>query len=128
MRTAEAAHARIRAAEAAAERERQWEAAMEQARADYVEAFRAKHLSTQVSQWREARAIRDYSDALETSIDPNSPTADDEHAWVAWARARADAIDPVRRVQLPPVPDEIDPADLKPFLRGWSPYGPRGWQ
>ena len=48
-------------------------------------------------------------------------------AWLTWARARADTIDPT--VGTPALTSldftiEPSPEDLRPHLNGWSPYRP----
>jgi len=45
-------------------------------------------------------------------------------AWLGWIRAYADRIDPSRQPPgRTPVP-WVGPDDLRPFLDGWSRYGP----
>jgi len=65
---------------------------MEKARVRFVEAYRAERLDTQVDAWQRAKAIREYCDALESEIDDASEIAEDERAWIGWAREYADSI------------------------------------
>lgn len=45
-----------------------------------------------------------------------------------WIRSYVDEhLDPLASPPAMPVEPEIKPDDLKPFLGGASPYGPRGW-
>jgi len=70
-------------------------------------------------------AIRAYCDAVEARHGNDAIAADPEAAqWLALARERAS-----RAQQLPRMPadPEITHEALKPYLGGWSPYGPRGW-
>ena len=65
-------------------------------------------------------------DALETEMDQEAPTAEEERAWIAWAREHADQIDSVKGIQTLPKAPEAKPEDPRPFLEGWSPHGPDG--
>jgi hypothetical protein len=40
-------------------------------------------------------------------------------------QGRADELDPLSEPpEMPPLPDKIQPEDLRPYLKGRSPYGP----
>jgi len=71
--------------------------------------------------WQEARVFRSYLAALEEQ------RADDPDAseWMAWIREYIDRIDPLQSALAMPESPEPSPEDLKPFLGGLSPYGPR---
>jgi hypothetical protein len=89
-----------------------------------LDAQIAHPLLDEVERWRRARDIRDYCAAAEQAY-PGSPEVSE---WLDWARHHGDRIDPLRRPPRKPAdPDEISPADLKPFLGRWSPYGPDRW-
>jgi hypothetical protein len=108
-----------------AERQHQWEAAMDRAKRRLFEAHRVDVLRKRVRAWEEANAIRAYCDAVEARHGADAVNADSEAAqWLALAREHAD-----RAQQLPQMPadPEITHEALKPYLGGWSPYGPRGW-
>lgn len=111
---------------AAVERRQQWEAAMEKARRDFAEDYRASALRGQIKRWREAQEINAFCDAAESVLAaaPDATYAASAMEWMAWARERAARLDPLGRdLHAPAVPDpKLE--DLKPFLRGWSPYGP----
>jgi hypothetical protein len=94
-------------------------------RSGLLEAHRADVLRDQIERRQFARAIRDPCREI------SSPTAlltEDQRfdaiAWVAWAGRYADQIDPSRQPLSMPEEPEPRPEDLKPFLGGWSPYGP----
>lgn len=77
--------------------------------------------------WRQVADIRACCDAVEE----RHPLA--EHAatkeWIGWARAYLDRVDPLRSPpEMPEPPEEVRLEDLKPFLDGWSPYGPDRWR
>ncbi len=128
--TAEAA--RLAAIAEAEERRRQWERAMDHATRDYAEACGAKHLLQQAHDWRRARRVRDYLEAMRSIVDtiedPDDAIAAKE--WHQWAEEWAASSDPFAKRLAMPVISEPKPDDLKPFLQGWSPYGPDrglGW-
>lgn len=104
------------------EKRQRWLVAMRQARAAFLEDHRQKALHTQVQAWQEATTIRAYCDALE---DRPAIPAEATTAWIAWARAYADRVDPVLRNPGLPEPPAPTPEDLRPFLHGWSPYEPK---
>jgi hypothetical protein len=43
-----------------------------------------------------------------------------------WISAHVDRLDPFRAIPTIPADPEISPEDLKPYLNGWSVYGPEG--
>ncbi|MFD9122296.1 hypothetical protein [Streptomyces bottropensis] len=106
------------------ETRQRWLTAMQQARTALLEDHRLKALRTQVQAWQEATAIRAYCDALEDHH-ATSGKAEAATAWATWARDYADRIDPVPQNPGTPEPPAITPEDLRPYLRGWSPYEPK---
>ncbi|GAA5140391.1 hypothetical protein [Pseudonocardia adelaidensis] len=102
-----------------AERDKQqaWRAAMAQARLDFHDSRRIEALDRQLSGWEKAKRIRSYCDALAAVRDEHD---DERTAWVAWARAYADRLDPRGRSDLAPAEVEPTPHQLAPFLKGWS--------
>ena len=47
------------------------------------------------------------------------------HEWVTWARMHADHLDSAGQVShMPDRPEKVALEELRPFLDGWSPYGP----
>ncbi|WP_251056411.1 hypothetical protein [Streptomyces sp. ISL-94] len=112
---------------AAAERKALWVAAMDEARGRAVEAQLAEVLREQSGAWRDSRLLNQYCDALERRLvaaGPEESGLADARRWLDWARHYARSLDPL--VLLPGMPKtrELEAEDLKPFLRGWSPYGP----
>jgi hypothetical protein len=122
---AEAEERRLARERDEAERQRQWEAAMERAKRRLTEDHRIEVLRQRVHAWHEADAIRAYCDAVEARYGTDAIAVDPEAAqWLALAREHAN-----RAQQLPRMPADPDITHeaLKPYLGGWSPYGPRGW-
>lgn len=131
LRAADSEQRRLQAEQEAAERRRRWE----QIRADAVVALREHHravlLTEQADQWRQARALTEYVEAMAThiaSLDGEEKTNADE--WLTWAREHLAACDPLSRpLAIPPEP-QVTPEALKPFMKGHSPYEPDrafGW-
>ncbi|WP_326654196.1 hypothetical protein [Streptomyces sp. NBC_01750] len=112
--------------EAAQQKRLRWEAAMQQARIAYAESYRVKHLEAQAEAWRHATSLSEYLSAirLQTEELPAGQTKDHAETWTRWADAHLQRLNPVNTPpRLPKIP-EPRPEDLKPFLHGWSPYGP----
>ncbi|MCJ0868454.1 hypothetical protein [Streptomyces sp. AP-93] len=112
---------------AAAERKALWTAAMDEARDRAVEAQLAEVLREQSEAWRDSRLLHEYCHALERRLAEAGPEGSglaDARRWLDWARRYARSLDPL--VVLPGMPKTrgLEAEDLKPFLRGWSPYGP----
>jgi hypothetical protein len=108
-----------------AERQRQWEAAMENAKRRLVDDHRLEVLRNRVRAWHEADAIRAYCEAVEARYGRDAVAADSEASeWLTLARNYAD-----RAQQLPRMPADPEATHeaLKPYLGGWSPYGPHRW-
>lgn len=108
------------------ERKRQWEVARENAIQQLADSHRADILRDQIARAHEVAAIRDYVVQLQQHADKEleGGARADALAWVEWARAYADRIDPLRdRVGLPEPPGST-PSNLAPFMGGWNPYGP----
>jgi hypothetical protein len=97
--------------------------AMDRAKSDFREHARSTVLSDQASSWLYASRLRDYCAALEVKISDSS-AVDGTVEWIEWARSFADSVDPVSNVPTMPVIPEPSSEDLRPFLHGWSPYGP----
>lgn len=105
----------------AEQRQAAWEEAMAIARQHHAEAHRAEVLRSEVDGWETADRIREYAAAIEKRF-PDDP---DAVAWATWAVDHADTLDPLSKpVRVPPGPEEPSAEELRPFLRGWSPYGP----
>lgn len=111
-----------------AERAEQWRAAMVRAKVLLTESHRSEELIRQARDWRQARELREYVEALETATSTLGETERIAAAgWIEWARAACERLDPLNKtIQMPEDPEPTSEA-LKPFLGVWSPYGPRGW-
>jgi hypothetical protein len=94
---------------------------MRAAEARYIEAYREKVLRAQVASWQETQTLSRYLKALET-VHGESPGAVE---WLDWIRHFVAQFDPLNRPPTMPQPPEIKPEELKPYLGGLSPYGPR---
>ncbi len=115
--------------EAAKQKRLRWEAAMRQARAEYAEAYRVKHLEAQEEAWRRATRLAEYLSAARRQVEtlPDGQEKDEAEVWIAWADAHVEHLNPLNTPpRLPKVP-EPRTEDLKPFLHGWSPYGPNSY-
>ncbi|MFE2612305.1 hypothetical protein ACFXA2_01645 [Micromonospora chalcea] len=131
---AEAEHRR-RLEEAAAERRRQeeatlahWHAAMADARVRAADNIRAETFRNAYQAWTTAADIRAFCTALEQAAEGRTGTGGYLASWVAWGRAAADRIDPIRSRRVLADIDynpEPGPDDLRPFLGDWSPHRPR---
>lgn len=118
---AEARHQQREAERQAALRRAEWEQAMEVARNRYLEQLRREELDRQLERWHDARRIREYTAAITAGRNNDPGTA----AWVEWMHGRADQLDPLPDPpRMPEPPDKIQPEDLRPYLKGRSPYGP----
>lgn len=120
MRAVEAEERKREAERREAERQRQWELAMERAKGRWLEAYRGQILERQADQWRTAETVRAYVDAMAAFA-----VGEEAEEWIEWSRAHADLVDPLTDGVRPPEPPDSIPLDeLRPFLDGWSPYGP----
>ncbi|MFF1649674.1 hypothetical protein [Streptomyces sp. NPDC058240] len=99
---------------------------MKEARIRYAEAYRVRHFEAQEGIWRHAARLTKYVNAVRTRVGgmPPGQTRTEAEAWIDWAAARVERLDPLNTA--PRLPDiaEPRPDDLKPFLGHWSPYGP----
>jgi hypothetical protein len=120
VRSAESRIAREAAELEASQREGRWHAAMLQAEADLTEHRRGEAAKGQAAAWADAERIRAYCSAMTDRYSDDQQSLD----WATWARAFADRIDPLASAPEIPQPGDISPEDLRPFLRGWNPYGP----
>jgi len=106
---------------AAEERERRWQTLMAQAREQFVEEHRAKHLRAQAGAWLEAEHLRRYCDAIEAAHGEHPETTE----LVAWAREYITRLDPLKKPPPLPQPPDPTPEALQPYLPdGWSAWAP----
>lgn len=116
-----------RIAQAEAEK-RAWEEVRDQAILDATEAYYAKVLAKQAERWERANELARYLDAMAArieSLDPEPRAAGE--AWLAWSRTYVASLSPLaKKLRMPEAP-KLTTEDIKPFMRGLSPYGPRGY-
>lgn len=125
VQAVEAEERRLASEREQAERQRQWEAAMERAKRRLVEDHRLEVLRNRVRAWEEAEAVRAYCDAVEARHGTEVIASDPDSAeWLVLAREHADRAQQVPRM---PADPEVTHERLKPYLGGWSPYGPNRW-
>lgn len=122
VRAVEDDHAEAERRRQEAERQRQWEAAMERAQVRFVEAEREKALRVQIAAWQEAQLFARYLFELEETQGDDPEAAE----WIAWVRGFVTRLNPLSHPARMPEVAEPRPDELKPFLGGWSPYGPQG--
>lgn len=121
LRAAEERERELARQREAEEAERQWEQAMVLARERFVTARRAEALRNQAERWQEARLLHAYCEAIEAAHGADPAT----RAWLDWARAYAATLDPLAEPpRAPELPEQISPEDLRPYMRGFDPYGP----
>jgi len=99
---------------------------MKEARVQHAEAYRVRHFEAQEAAWRHAIRLTEYVSAIRTRVEimPSGQARSEAEAWIDWAAARVERLDPLNT---PPwLPDIPEPRadDLRPFLGHWSPYGP----
>lgn len=127
IRAAEDAWRRQEEERKAQEKQRRWERAiMDHARRDFREARRAEVLRGQLADWQLGNDLDEYLAAMQASILTLTSVKEQNTAtpWLAWAKEYRQSINPLAKpLAMPPVP-KPKPDELKPYLRGWSPYGP----
>jgi hypothetical protein len=122
VRAAEDDHRDREAKRRAEERQQNWEQAMTRAKRRFLEAHRADVLRQQITDWETAHAATRYLVALEADYGES----DEAQPWIEWIRGYIDRLNPLGSAPTLPEKEEISPEELKPFLGGLSPNGPRG--
>ncbi len=76
--------------------------------------------------WRHTTRLTEYVSAVRAHVEamPPGQARTEAEAWIRWAAATAERLDPLRTP--PRLPDIPEPRadDLRPFLGHRSPYGP----
>jgi len=104
---------------------RRWEQAMELARHDFRQAALAAELTSQLERRRLAAEIDQYLAGLRAVLqDAGEQQPAGAPEWTDWIASYRQEIDPLRHPQVVPAVRHPSPEDLRPFLNGWSPYGP----
>lgn len=96
-----------------------WEAAMETARQRFREHQEEALLIDRARAWRTHQDVVAFVEDLRA----REPEATDLRRWVAIGDTVARRLDPYAGLAEPQLP-EPTLEELKPFLHGWSPYGP----
>jgi len=96
---------------------------MAAARVQYVDQTRTEWMSDQLARWRNARDLREFVAVTRKVGNLNEA----ELSWLESVTDRADKIDPSIQLAAPPDPPEPTPEDLRPFMKGFNPYGPSQW-
>ncbi|MEV4331042.1 hypothetical protein AB0K02_10935 [Streptomyces sp. NPDC049597] len=102
---------------------------MQAARSAHAHAYRVKHLEDQAEARHRAMRLTEYVAAVRrhaASLPPCQEKTEVE-AWIAFADMHLQHLTEAASAPKIPIPPKPDPADLKPFLHGWSPYGPRSY-
>lgn len=126
LRAADAEAERLADERAAAERRRRWEAAMADAESAFADAHRAKVFREQAKRWRQLRELDEYLEAMQSHVAALDEEHDAEEAarWLEWVSNYRKKLDPLHgRLGMPAIPKH-SAEDLKPYLNGWSYYGP----
>ncbi|WP_259471828.1 hypothetical protein [Streptomyces shenzhenensis] len=115
--------------QARAEREVRWQAAKEVAKEQAVREQLAQVLRGEAECWQEAAVLSACCTALEGRIGEldgavDESALDSARRWLDWAKGYARSIDPLSRLPEMPHTREPTPEELKPYLKGWSPFGP----
>jgi hypothetical protein len=113
------------AARKAAEKQANWQRAMTVAEAALHESRRVQHLRIQIARWKESTEMMRFIAAARTSHPDNDEFVRRAAAWLEWAEEYAMSIDPLEGALAMPIDRPFSPEELKPFLGGWDPYGPR---
>ena len=97
---------------------------MERARHDFQQAALAAELNAQLQQWRLAAEIDQYLAGLRTVLQDTGEQPAGAREWTDWIASYRQEIDPLQHLPVMPTVCDPSPEDLRPFLDGWSPYGP----
>lgn len=111
--------------EQALQKHLRWEAAMAEVRDQYAEDYRVRQLDLPEAAWRRATRLGEYLEAARAHVAtlPPGPERTAAEEWMQWATEHVARAHPrFQQLRLPRIP-EPRADDLKPFLRGWSPYG-----
>lgn len=128
LRAAQAERLRLKREAEAARRREEWEHVRQKAVLDFTEHHRGRILVDQAEQWVRAQQVSAYLDALRSRIEHlGSDERSQAEMWLAWGTTFVKTLDPLVRPPSMPQDPTPTPEDLKPFMRGLSPYGPGRW-
>ncbi|WIE54198.1 hypothetical protein [Curtobacterium sp. MCBD17_003] len=116
----EALASKRRAEEAEQLRARQWEQAMSRARDRFRLQQQRALVLERASAWRQYQDLTDFVGELRRRATRGS---EELGRWVELAESTLEELDPFRDLAAPAFASP-NPDDLRPYLNGWSPYGP----
>ncbi|MEU8178995.1 hypothetical protein AB0C14_39560 [Microbispora hainanensis] len=107
-----------------------WEAAVREAQEAAAEERRRRLFANALEAWRSAAELRRFCAALQESAaaSEDAEAVENLTLWIRWGQSLADTLDPVLAPGALAEEDfdpELDGDELRPYLDGWSPYGPR---
>ncbi|WP_446224818.1 hypothetical protein ACTWPB_06720 [Nocardia sp. IBHARD005] len=126
LRAADAEAKQLADESAAAERRRRWETARATAESAFADAYRGKVFREQAKRWRGLNELDEYLAAMRSHV---AAIEDDHHRqdaarWLEWASNYSKELNPLHsELGMPTIP-KPSADDLKPYLNGWSYYGP----
>jgi len=107
------------------EEQRRWQIVHAQAVAQLNEKHRADVLYDQAKRYQRAELLADYIAAMKVKARTmTSADAEAAEKWIYWAESHMLAINPLRNELRMPDDPKPDAEAIKPFMQGWSPYGP----
>ncbi|MFD5180568.1 hypothetical protein ACFWM1_32485 [Nocardia sp. NPDC058379] len=126
LRAADAEAKRLADERDAAERRHRWEAAMATAESAFADAHRAKVFREQAERWRQLQELDEYLAAMRSYVAALDDAHDAEEAarWLEWVSNYRKGLDPLHGTLGMPAIPKPGADDLKPYLNGWSYYGP----
>jgi hypothetical protein len=109
-------------------RRRRWAEAIERAKIDFREAQRTAVLTEQLDLWRMARDLDAYLAEMAAVVAriPGKAASTAAEQWLHWVTEYRQRIDPLDQPLGMPTERKPSKEELKPYLNGWSPYGPEG--
>ncbi|MEU7913928.1 hypothetical protein [Microbispora bryophytorum] len=111
------------------EQRTRWEAAVREAQEAAAEERRRRLFANALEAWRSAAELRRFCAVLQESAAANedAETVKNLTLWIRWGQSLTDTLDPVLAPGALAEEDfdpELDGDELRPYLDGWSPYGP----
>ena len=108
------------------EEQQRWQNVHDQAVAQLNEKHRADVLYDQAKRYQRAELLADYIAAMKvkarTMAEADAAAAE---KWIYWAESHMLSINPLRNELRMPSNPKPDAEAIKPFMQGWSPYGPQ---
>lgn len=130
LRAARAVDQRVTKQRLEDEKRRQWEAIRQRAIQRLNEDHRAKVLLDQAGRFQQVQLLNEYIAAVKRHVESMNPLdAAAASDWLHWAESHAAAINPLLGALRMPEDPKPDADAIKPYMDGWSPYGPErgGW-